>query len=303
VSIRTWLLIVLTVSIFASFNSVTPIHAASFTAIQNGNWDDPATWDATAVPTMDDDVTIPLGITVTIPTITVQRNVLTTVDGALVNNGTFDNYGFVENNGSFDNSGAFNNYCDAIFSGNPVSGNPINNLPCPTSTHTPTDTPTDTVTPTDTDTPTLTLTDTPTDTVAAPTDTDTPIGPLTDTPTLMPTDTLTNTPTNTRTPINTRTPTRTPSPTRTYTPFPTPSNTRTPTNTRTPSLTPTITNTPTITYTPSPFPTCTPIAPIPILLHPIHRTHTTDPTPTFGWEASNFAVSYRLLYLPGKRSP
>src|SRR5689334_1540354 len=88
----------------AGFTTIAPAHAANFSAIQNGNWNDPATWGG-AVPTAADDVTIPGAITVTI-TATTERNSGSTVynNGTLVNNNTLNNSGVINNNNLFNNS-------------------------------------------------------------------------------------------------------------------------------------------------------------------------------------------------------
>jgi hypothetical protein len=70
-----------------SFIAPSTTHAASFTAVQSGNWNDTATWGGT-IPGNADIVTIPTGITVTIPAITVNREFITSIYGTLINNGT-----------------------------------------------------------------------------------------------------------------------------------------------------------------------------------------------------------------------
>src|SRR5690349_13223584 len=57
-----WGILLLTV-IVSLLIAPSPAHAASFTAVQNGDWSNPATWGG-SVPTANDDVTIPNGITV-----------------------------------------------------------------------------------------------------------------------------------------------------------------------------------------------------------------------------------------------
>src|SRR5689334_17800644 len=84
-----------------------PAHADTFTAIQNGDWNAPATWGG-AVPTAGDDVTIPPGISVTVPVgLTVTRNGLTTINGTLENLGTVNNTDSLTSNGTLANVGTF----------------------------------------------------------------------------------------------------------------------------------------------------------------------------------------------------
>ena len=140
----------------------------------------------------------------------------------------------------------------------PKTGNyPVQNLPNPSSTPTPTATQTPTLTATQTvtatATQTLTATTTPTLTAtSSPTLTSTPTQTLTSSPTLTstttPTLTATPTLTSTATPVPTSTPTLTASPTLTSTSSPTR------TSTSTPTPTPTLTSTPTSTSTPTPSP-------------------------------------------------
>jgi hypothetical protein len=59
------------------FTSLPQISAADFTAVQAGNWDDPATWGGVGVPTSADNVTINVGqnVHVSIPeSLTVIRD-------------------------------------------------------------------------------------------------------------------------------------------------------------------------------------------------------------------------------------
>jgi hypothetical protein len=87
---------------------VPTAHAASFTAVQSGHWDNPATWGG-SVPTSTDDVTIPAGIAVTIPNgLTVNRNSWINNYGTLINNGSIsivdarmNNMGVFTNNSTF----------------------------------------------------------------------------------------------------------------------------------------------------------------------------------------------------------
>ncbi|MCI4669974.1 MAG: hypothetical protein MRZ79_17690, partial [Bacteroidia bacterium] len=55
---------------------------ANFTSVQNGSWDDPATWDLNAVPTVNDNVTITSAHAVTTTAITISFNDLT-LEGTL----------------------------------------------------------------------------------------------------------------------------------------------------------------------------------------------------------------------------
>ncbi len=112
--------LILTLSIV----TIQDAHAATVTAAQSGNWDDPATWGG-AVPLSSDDVIIPKGITVTIPiglivtvdlgsTVTVIRGDFILDDsGTLVvdgTHGTIDNYGTINNYGTLFKQGIFTNY-------------------------------------------------------------------------------------------------------------------------------------------------------------------------------------------------
>jgi hypothetical protein len=140
-----FMLIILLVSVlFAGFTSAPHTQAASYVAIQDGNWNDTATWGA-SVPTSADDVTIPPSIRVTIPsTLTVTRDAGTTLTlngilgnsgGTFINNGTltmiyvsgtlaFSNVdnGIVTNNGTINTSGSFTN--NATFTNNGTINNP-----------------------------------------------------------------------------------------------------------------------------------------------------------------------------------
>src|SRR5690349_16929474 len=75
------------------FNPAKVSQAASYSAVQSGDWNDSATWGGT-VPSSTDHVTIPNGITVTITSgDTIERDGMTTVNGGgtLINNGTLTN--------------------------------------------------------------------------------------------------------------------------------------------------------------------------------------------------------------------
>ncbi|MBM2852918.1 MAG: domain containing protein, partial [Candidatus Nitrosotenuis sp.] len=50
--------------------------------------------------------------------------------GTITNIGTIDNFGDINNSGTITNIGTINNHCDAVITGNPPSGNPVNNVPC-----------------------------------------------------------------------------------------------------------------------------------------------------------------------------
>lgn len=180
-----------------------------------------------------------------------------------------------------------NNVADFIIRDTPAPQNsqsPIEPIPTPT----PTLSPTPTVTPSSTPSPTLTITPTeiltPTSTpipTAIPTSTITPTDiPV---PTEIPTDTLTptETPVPTVTPTETLTPTPIPTdtPTPTLTPSPIPTMTMTPTETPSPTVTPTEipTNTPSPTLSPTPLPT---EAPTPTVTPSLTLTVTPSVSPT-----------------------
>jgi hypothetical protein len=81
-----------------------------FTATQNGDWNNSATWGGSGTPTLNNAVTIPNGIIVTIPsTLTVDRNQSTTVNGTLDNHGIFSNTSTVTNTSTFTNYDTFDN--------------------------------------------------------------------------------------------------------------------------------------------------------------------------------------------------
>jgi hypothetical protein len=107
-----------------SFIPVSTIHAASFTAVQNGLWDSPATWGETVViPEYTDDVTIPVGIIVTLDHdlglysghLTINGTLNVVDSQGLTSLGIVDNYGtfnatspaYYVNGGTFNNNGTF----------------------------------------------------------------------------------------------------------------------------------------------------------------------------------------------------
>ncbi len=98
---------------------IVPTYAATCTASQNGDWNDPATWSGCVVPATDDDVVIPSGISVTTTTV-VTRDVGTSTNvqsgGSLSSNNTFWAFGTFSNSGTlsvdgprFNNHGTLNN--------------------------------------------------------------------------------------------------------------------------------------------------------------------------------------------------
>jgi hypothetical protein len=94
--------------IFGGLGSISPVHAATYTATRNGYWGDPTTWSRSRAPTNADAVVIPSGINVTLPGGLVTRNATTTIAGALFNSGFsgfFDNYSTItiQSGGSFYN--------------------------------------------------------------------------------------------------------------------------------------------------------------------------------------------------------
>jgi hypothetical protein len=78
-----------------SFIAPSTTHAANYSAVQSGDWNNTATWGGT-IPGNADNVTIPAGITVNIST-SVTRQVDTVILGTLINNGTLTNNGVVYN--------------------------------------------------------------------------------------------------------------------------------------------------------------------------------------------------------------
>src|SRR5262245_56410438 len=83
-----------------SFTPTLPTHAASFTAVQNWYWDDSSNWGGSSIPQPSDDVTIPVGITVTIYP-SEGRKGQTTINGTLVADNDILNIGNIDNNGIF----------------------------------------------------------------------------------------------------------------------------------------------------------------------------------------------------------
>jgi hypothetical protein len=103
--------------------SVQDASAATFTAVQSGDWNDPATWGG-AVPEDSDDKIIPAGITVTISTgisnsgtiinnpsgiITINSFINNNSGGSIDNGGTITNYGTITNWDTITNSGTIDN--------------------------------------------------------------------------------------------------------------------------------------------------------------------------------------------------
>src|SRR5688572_17595003 len=87
----------------ACLTGIPSAQAGSYTAVQDGAWDNPATWGGT-IPTSTDHIMIPVTVSVSIPTIlTVNRDGTTIIDGILTNNGYLDNNGELTNNGYFYN--------------------------------------------------------------------------------------------------------------------------------------------------------------------------------------------------------
>lgn len=66
---------------------ITPIWAATRTAVASGNWTTNNRWDCNCAPSASDDVVIPAGITITIPSLGVvlnnMANITVTVNGTL----------------------------------------------------------------------------------------------------------------------------------------------------------------------------------------------------------------------------
>ena len=91
------ILLVLLLSVFTIGFSLSDAHAATFTATQSGNWNDPNTWGG-AVPTVTDDVDIQSGVTVTVTESTAIGAV--TNSGILILNDEFIASGTITNNGN-----------------------------------------------------------------------------------------------------------------------------------------------------------------------------------------------------------
>src|SRR5688572_25660568 len=104
-------LILLCLSV-ARFIDLQPAHAASFSAVQNGSWYDSATWGG-GVPTASDDVTIPVGITVTIPNtaspLSMNAGTTLTLAGTLIVQEEFVLNGTLTNSGEFYNGATVTN--------------------------------------------------------------------------------------------------------------------------------------------------------------------------------------------------
>jgi hypothetical protein len=62
-SAKQWILILASMVLVLVLAMPTPAHAASFTAVQNGDWDNPATWGG-GIPSPSDSVNIPFPIIV-----------------------------------------------------------------------------------------------------------------------------------------------------------------------------------------------------------------------------------------------
>jgi hypothetical protein len=81
-----------------------------FTATQNGDWNNTATWGGGGTPTASARVTVPAGITVTIPgTLTVDRTQTTTINGTLDNNGIIANMSTISGSGNITNYATIDN--------------------------------------------------------------------------------------------------------------------------------------------------------------------------------------------------
>ncbi|MBK6281847.1 MAG: hypothetical protein IPF54_03515 [Draconibacterium sp.] len=71
-----------------------------FIAVQNGNWNDPATWGGAGTPGLNDNVTIQNGVTVTVNVAAVCNDIII--------NGTLNGAGnTLQVNGSWNNSGIY----------------------------------------------------------------------------------------------------------------------------------------------------------------------------------------------------
>ena len=75
--------------------------ATTFTAVQTGNWDDPATWSSTVTPSSTDNVIIPTGFTVTVDAAAFCNNI--TIDGSLKSGGAYT----LQVNSNWTNNGTF----------------------------------------------------------------------------------------------------------------------------------------------------------------------------------------------------
>lgn len=126
-------LVLFAVSFSVLLGSNQDAHAATFTAIQDGNWNDPATWGGT-VPGAADDKIIPFGISVTIPgSSSITNSGIITISGAIQNLGFLDNFGTIDINsgGRINNSNTVNNVLGGIINinsgGRITNNNTINN--------------------------------------------------------------------------------------------------------------------------------------------------------------------------------
>jgi hypothetical protein len=112
----------------------TPVaEAATFTAVQNGNWETPSTWDLNQIPGSFDNVLIPASIAVSLDTPIAKVSGAVTVEGtltltnggnlnsfpgtAIVNSGTLRNNGTIGNGGTFTNTGSYVNSGDFLNTG------------------------------------------------------------------------------------------------------------------------------------------------------------------------------------------
>jgi len=100
-----------------------------YTATQNGDWNNSATWGGAGTPTSNDAVTIPVGITVAIPAIlTVDRNHTTTVNGTLDINGIFANMNTVSGGGNITNYATLDNNATLTIGGTLTNNNILTNI-------------------------------------------------------------------------------------------------------------------------------------------------------------------------------
>ena len=97
--------LIFTLSVFG----IHDVHAASFTATQSGNWDDPATWGGSSLPaiiTTSDTIVVPAGIEVLIPSAyTVNNSGTINNFGIIKNFGEVNGYVHIFNSGTIENSG------------------------------------------------------------------------------------------------------------------------------------------------------------------------------------------------------
>lgn len=111
--------ILLVVGLFAL--NVNPARAATVTAVQDGNWDDPATWDCNCVPADTDDVVVPTPYTVsnygtitTAGTLTIGNGGTVSNYGTMTNTGTITNRFYLGNHNTLINQGVINNPSDML---------------------------------------------------------------------------------------------------------------------------------------------------------------------------------------------